>query len=604
MIYRLIAPQWLTEESPGIRKVIEGKFTSEEIEAYNNQGYNIYYLPNFPSAYDDTKTVSGEDIDTFKYVFVDCDLKDGVYADKEAFYRALNENINIYPSVVVDSGNGVHAYWAVSDLDAMSYLKLSRRLIRLFSTDEAVGQIYQLMRTPNTINTKSKDDPKLCSIAFSHAYVYNCEQLDSRLPPLTKDDELHCLQHFNKTYAIDQKVNIDDQLPLKFSRLLFENKEVKELWTGPTDDRSKTDYRLGHVLFASGFTRAEAASVLVNTAKALVRAPKHRMSYATNIIDKIWTFEIDKTELSKKLSNSVRDILSRSEATISGTRFPCHKLIDDTVAGFRLGHVIGLVAGSGVGKTAMAVNMFKWFTERNPDYDHFFVSLEQTDNEIAARWRTICGDDTRLHDKVHVLSNYGEDGSFRHLSLGDIKDYILQFQKDTGKKIGTCVIDHIGALKKQNKNGESQALVDICHQMKSFAVETNTLVIMQSQAPREKAGIGDLELTKDSAYGTVFFESYVDWLLCIWQPLKRTYAEGAPTVMAFKYAKIRHKKQNKDSIQEDVCYQLLFDPETERLRSLTEDEEVSARFFQAKCVKIRGQDRKTDMVQYNSRQVE
>lgn len=602
MIFRLILPQWAIEEHPNRRRVLEGEFDEDQIEKYNTLFYNTYFLPNYPSEYNSKSSVSGSDIDIFRFVFCDMDLKENKWENKSIFVDTLL-NSEAVPTFIVDSGNGVHAYWQVSDLDPMSYLKLQRRLSTHFKTDEAVGQIYQLMRVPGTINTKNRDDFKLCYELHRTENIYSCEDLDKILPNITKEDEEYCKQHFDKTYKLIPETKIDDAMPVKFSHLLRNNQEVKNIWSGNVEDRSKGDFRVGHIMFAAGFTKEEAASVLVNSAKALQRAPAHRVSYALNIIDKIWTFEDKSTSEITPLSNSVRNILARGENVIAGTRFPCNKLLDDTVTGFRLGHVIGLVAGSGVGKTAMAINMFKWFTENNPDYDHFFVSLEQTDNEIAGRWRTVCQGDERLHDKVHVLSNYNEDHVFRHLSLDDIKTYILEYQKKNDRKIGTVVIDHIGALRKQNKNGENQALVDICHQMKSFAIETNTLVIMQSQAPREKAGIGDLELSKDAAYGTVFFESYVDWMLAIWQPLKRAYAEGAPTIMAFKYCKIRHKKQGQDSIQEDVCYRLMFDPETEKLRELTQAEETSCDFYQNKCVNIRKKDRKTELVPYKSRRV-
>jgi hypothetical protein len=143
--------------------------------------------------------------------------------------------------------------------------------------------------------------------------------------------------------------------------------------------------------------------------------------------------------------------------------------------------------------------------------------------------------------------------------------------------------------------------MDICHSMKAFAIETNTMLIMQSQAPREKAGSGDLELNKDAAYGTVYFESYCDYLITIWQPLKRCYSEdGCPTVTAFKFCKIRHKKTGLDKINEDVCYHLYFDSNNEHMRELTQLEEKSFDFFLNKATNKRKQDRKTDLVPYSS----
>jgi KaiC/GvpD/RAD55 family RecA-like ATPase len=601
MLYRCIAPDWLTEENPSIKKVLEGEFSDESIKKYNSIGYNIYFLPNSVSSYDSSHPCTGSDIDIFNYVFVDCDLKDKVYPDKRHFIETVKIK-GFEPTFIVDSGHGVHSYYSVSDLDAMSFLRLQRRLCRLFKTDEAICKIFQLMRVPGTINTKYKDDLIPCEIIESSDKSYTCEEMDKILPNITDEDEAYCKQHYNKTYHIETKEQIiDETLPVKFGDLLRSNSEVKNIWLGGLDDRSKGDYRLGHIMLAAGFSKAEAMSVLVNSAKALARAPSHRINYADNIVNKIWAYEQKEAKSDLNLSSSVKDILSRSVQTLKGTRFACYKYFDDTLHGYRLGQVIGLVAGSGVGKTAIALNMFMGFVQNNPDYTHFFIPLEQPPNEIADRWKTMCGDNTALYDKVEVMSNYAPDGEFRHLSLSEIKDYILRFQEQTGKKVGCIVIDHIGALRKKGaKAGEGQDLMDICHQMKAFAVQTNTLLVMQSQAPREKAGIGDLELNKDAAYGTVFFESYVDYLITLWQPLKRCYSEEAPTVTAFKFCKIRHKKQGKDVIIEDVCYKMLFDPSTEKLRQLTQDEEKSFSFFLQKATNKRKQDRKTDLVEYVS----
>ncbi len=602
-LYRCILAPWAKEAFPHLPAVQEDLFTFDEVLDLNESGYNIYYLPNYPSFYDkSTSPVSGSAIDVFTTVFVDMDLKSGTYASKDAFVEVIMASPLAKVTRLVDSGNGIHVYWSVSDLDAISFLRFQRRLIALFKTDDAIAKIYQLMRVPNTANVKDPQNPKLClELVSSPEVVYTSEELDKLLPPITPQDEQYCQMHFARTYNLDQKNSvIDDTLPPKFGELLKNNKEVKALWSQTSDDRSKADYRLGHIMYANGFTREEAISVLVNSAKAITRAPMHRVNYAQNIVDKIWTFEITKEP--ELLSSSVAEILQKSGSTLKGTRFPGPRYLDATEHGFRLGQVIGLVAGSGVGKTALALNMFRDFVKNNPEYTHFFIPLEQPANEIADRWKTMCGADTSLHSKVHIMSNYGDTGTFRNLSFEEIKDYLLSYQKKTNTKIGCVVIDHIGALRKKGaRNGENQDLMDICHHMKSFAVETNTLLVMQSQAPREKAGIGDLELNKDAAYGTVFFESYCDYLITLWQPLKRCYSEEAcPTVTAFKFCKIRHKRRDKDQIQEDVCYRLYFDPKTEQARELTQDEETSFSFFLQKATNIRKLDRKTDIVPYKS----
>lgn len=600
MRYRLILPDWAKLNNMSLTKVLEGEYTDEQIKAYNTSGYNVYYLPNHPSSAPETGFIDGHHIDVFEYVFVDFDLKQGQYQDKDSFIASLS-TFGVTPTKIVDSGNGIHVYWRVSDLDAMSFLRIQRRLVKRLNTDEAVAKIYQLMRFPNTYNTKIPGVPKLCEVIFDSVNIYTCDQLDSKLPIITKEDEEYCIQHYNRTYNIDQDViKVDEKLPIKFCQLVKDNKEIKEIWSGNFEDRSRADYRLGHILFANDFTKDEAMSVLVNVAKALQRAPSHRIAYAKSIVDKIWTYELE-PKRQDSLSRSVKDILSRGADTLKGTRFPCWEYFDATHHGFRLGQVLGLVAGSGVGKTAVALNLFMGFVKNNPDYVHFFIPLEQPVNEIADRWKTMCGTNEALHDKVQVISNYDDEGAFRHLSFDDIKTYILNFQKETGKKIGCVVIDHIGALKKKGKDGENQDLMTICHEMKAFAVSTNTMLIMQSQSSREKAGIGDLELNKDAAYGTVYFESYCDYLVTIWQPLKRCYSnEGCPTVTSFKFCKIRHKKIGLDSIKEDVCYNLYFDPKNEHLRQMTQDQQVSFDYFFKQAINKRSKDRKTDIIPYES----
>jgi hypothetical protein len=213
----------------------------------------------------------------------------------------------------------------------------------------------------------------------------------------------------------------------------------------------------------------------------------------------------------------------------------------------------------------------------------------------------LCQGDTSLYEKVHIISNYDDDGNFRHLSFEEIRDYLKGWQERTGKKAGCVVIDHIGALKKKGKDGENQDLMDICHSMKAFAVQTNTLLVMQSQSSRAKAGIGDIELDKDAAYGTVYFESYCDYLITMWQPLKRCHSEQAcPTVTAFKFCKIRHKKARQDIIKEDVPYFMSFDSDTELMKDMTQDQKTSFDYFLKQATNRRKSDRKTELTSYQS----
>jgi hypothetical protein len=99
---------------------------------------------------------------------------------------------------------------------------------------------------------------------------------------------------------------------------------------------------------------------------------------------------------------------------------------------------------------------------------------------------------------------------------------------------------------------------------------------------------------------TSAFEHFVDYLVTMWQPVKRMYSKGAPTIMAYKFCKIRHKNQLLDAIKEDVCYTLYFDPESELVRELTQIEEKSFDYWLKQATNKRKEDRKTEIIPYVS----
>ncbi len=199
MLVRAILAPWAVEVYPYLRKVIEGDFDEDKILSLNEDCYNIYYLPNGPSLYDPSQIVDGSHIDKFEWVFADMDLKEGDWESKEVFISFILDH-PLKPTRLIDSGGGIHVYWRVTDLDAMSFLKLQRRICREFKTDEAVSKIYQLMRLPGYVNTKRKDDFLLCQELINDGPEYTCEDLDKALAPISFKDEEYCKDHWNKTY--------------------------------------------------------------------------------------------------------------------------------------------------------------------------------------------------------------------------------------------------------------------------------------------------------------------------------------------------------------------------------------------------------------------
>lgn len=612
MIYRLVPSDWLREQ--GTKVVLEGMYTRAQIKEYNLQGYNVYYFPNRPRDEKSTlsrrkadphnKFIQGSDIEVFKYVFVDMDLKDGHYATKEEFIEKL-QSFELPPFSVVDSGGGVHAYWRVSDLTGIDFLRLQRRLCRYFHTDPAVAKLNQLMRLPGSLNVKKQDNYREVKILASNPRTATSEVLDRALPKIAREDEEYVERHWNSVMNPEGiELNVSEEIPLKFTKLMKENPAVKKLFYGPINDRSAADFKIGHLLYSSGYTKEEALSVLLNCEKALERNTYNRLAYASNIVDKIWVAEArgeTPVEL-QPMARSVTDLLGATNTAIEHERIQGHELFDKTVHGFRLTEVWGIIGGSGIGKSAIALNQFKWFAQFNPQWIHLFVSLEMPANEIAQRWRNMCGNDTRLYSKVYIIDNYDAEGNFRNLGLKDIEQEVLALQVAAGKKVGCVVVDHVGVLNTPKAQGEYGGIQGVCEQMKPMAKTTNTFLIMLSQTSREKAGIGDIELDKDAAWGTSKFENYCDYVTTIWQPLKRVYksmTEHKLTCIAYKFCKIRHKNVKKDRIEEDTVYAAFFDPDTETLRKLTDDEFEMYEYWNREATKRRTKDKKAEPSEIN-----
>lgn len=613
MLAVYLCPKWLKDKNPSLKTSIQKIFEREEALRYNEMGYNCYIYPNDPkNVVDSEKWLTADSFTEFNNLFVDMDLKEGVYKTKEEFYEALVD-FPVSPRLVVDSGNGVHAYWPVETVGPLDYLKLQRKLARALKTDVAVCQLKQLMRLPGTTNTKDPGNFKMCEVVFESD---DQEPLPAKafdkIPGLSKEDARYCEEHFDKAFnkAAAETSGLKD-LPESFVKLLKEDEYAASLWYRTNGkDRSSNDMALARLLHERDFSKEEAIQVLVNSDKVEDRNDRSKISYAENTVNKVWDAPSNKPKVEQtsiddydifEIAQTVDEILKEKKEEEASKRLACHPAIDNTVHGLRLGQVIGLVGGSGIGKTTLALNMFYWFAERNQDKVHMFFGLEQSRGELAERWDKITKGNSDLNRKVIIVSNHVKNKPSLNLGLDDIERLILDYEKKSGLKVGCVTIDHIGLLKRKPRDTEIQGIMDASVKMKLVAERTQTLIVMQSQASRQKAGEGDIELGKSAAYGSMYFESNCDYLMTLWQPLKRLYSQGAPTVIAFKFCKIRHKNVTRDVIKEDQKYMLYFEPDSDTLTGLQEaDLKHINEWWLGKAAEARGVDVDTDLTPYRS----
>jgi hypothetical protein len=590
--FRLLKPEWgkRTREIEGeqvpnpdfVREVvgkatIEGIFEDDFVAKKNSEGYNIYWFPNHPSqdVYSKEKSyLNGRDIDVFEYLFIDMDLKDGVYKSKEAFYEIVAE-FPLKPTLTVDSGNGVHVYWQITDLTRDLYVIFQKRLIQHFQTDESIWTVLQIMRYPGSQNTKKEDEFKQTTenSDLSGSGPYSVEDFDAVLPEITPEGLQKAQSHLDKldgkvTIDVSESVNIDE-LSDKFIDLMNKNNLVKQLFTDPISikgDRSKADASLANHLFSNNFNRKEAIGVIANTMKGLSKGA-NRMEYAINTVALAYD---DRLENRFK---TVGEILKEGKPVIKGARVHGPVFMDCLEAGWRKGQFFGLIAGSGIGKTSLALKMILSMIQNNEEDDEIYVffTLEMPQHEIIERWIKLVGQNSPLANKLYVIANEDEDGEPRNLTLQDLYFYCQDLIKDTGRPIKSIVIDHLGVINQVidlrknptfgaegdlesggygNKKTVSQSM--LCKGIKQFAKMLDAFTVLLTQTTKAK-GIGDLPIDKDGAFGVSAYENFADYIATAWQPLMRVYKETPLRVLAWQYAKIRNKSKEDKLTTHEQC---------------------------------------------------
>ena len=610
--YRLIKADWgkplLDNGKPNPKFVTEIKgpntyegynFTPEFLKEKNEAGYNVYFFPNHPKrdVYSEgVVSLAGKHIEQFNFVFVDMDLKDKIYNSKDEFIMKLLE-FPLKPTMVVNSGNGVHAYWAVNPLTRDEYVFAQLALLKYFKTDESVFTVLQLMRLPGYLNTKKHNEFVPASIVAeaSSNLSYTLDQFPKEVfEALAPEDIARGQKHLDRLdgkLAINapEYVNIDE-VPEKFFDYINDpkNKQALDLWMDPKGtygDRSKADMKLANMLYKSNFNKKEALAIISNTQKALSHA--NRKHYAETTVDKVYTEKLN----SKFMTVGQRNRTVEEDRNL-GDLIRCSWWVDTNVLGnpWRKRELTGLIAGPGVGKTSVTLKWIKDAIENNPDNDDIYVifTLEMSVGEIQTRWNNLVGKESPLADRLYVIGNETETFEPRNVGMQEIVEDCLELKKLTGKNIGMMAIDHIGLISKhidirkkytfgidseQNAgygNIRTLGLNSIAKQMKPLCKLLDTHIILLTQTTKEK-GVGDLPIGKDGAFGISDYENIMDRIITVWQPLKLVQAQTKNRFMAWQYVKIRSKHQN-DKIQTDEPKIMTYDLATGDIQPATQDQ--------------------------------
>ena len=617
MRYRLLLPEWAEQDD--VPSVIEADDLSmAELKKKNDAGWGIYYFPNYNRHKKTVGFLCGKNIDVWNVVYVDMDLKDGIYKTKDEFIEKLI-SFDLPPNWTVDSGNGIHAYWKIADLDINKFVTLQLQLINKFSTDRSIWTVLRIMRLEGFYNTKKKDEPKSTLRVDLLDTVYTFDELSSRLEPLEDADNLKMLSHIRKVQGLDPII-IDTELdvsvlPESFERFMAINERAASIMSDYSGDRSKNAFSLAHILADAGFNKQEAIVVIANTPKYINRAD--RETWATDCIEKVYAQKV------KYTVPSVADRIKQYKKSPPrmGSEVGGPNYMDVNVRRWRTGQVLGIVGGTGVGKSTITLDIFKHMILNNPESNdiYLYFNLEMSDYDVIDRWQVLIknkqGD---LSKRLYVISNEDDTGNPKHMSLQHIYWYCKDLEKVTGHKIAAIAIDHISVINpaidvsKQPDFGMVAEMEGAFGNMRSvsnrkmpqllkeLAKQLDTFLLIQSQTSKANGAHGELPLGVGAAFGASQFEHFIDYLITICQPIRRVYHKTDLRILGWQYAKNRHAAKG-DVVTPYSMRVLKVDLDTGGLSQLDPDETEEVKRLNIECENLRkGEEKKKGVEIINS----
>jgi len=151
------------------------------IHQLNRVGYNIYFSVN-PRPLNKKK--QQKYITDIICIWVDVDAKNFDGGKEEAFKHI--RNFPLKPNIIVDSGNGYHAYWILekpiigrTEEQTLEVKQIMNGLITSIGADRQRKNIDSIMRLAGTLNTKNPDSPKECQVvSVNFTYYYTLEDFE------------------------------------------------------------------------------------------------------------------------------------------------------------------------------------------------------------------------------------------------------------------------------------------------------------------------------------------------------------------------------------------------------------------------------------------
>jgi hypothetical protein len=161
-----------------------------EIEDRNRSGFDIHYtvVPRLRMYHGKKEHPLPEKL-WVCCVWADLDVGKGKpYANKVDALNSIKK-IRPYPSLVVESGTGLHPYWLVKpcEISQERLERILRTISKQLDGDDGAARATRLMRVPNTVNWKRGGKGRLAKVVFLSKERHRFKKLEARWQ-VGKDD--------------------------------------------------------------------------------------------------------------------------------------------------------------------------------------------------------------------------------------------------------------------------------------------------------------------------------------------------------------------------------------------------------------------------------
>ena len=153
--------------------------------ALNKFNYNIYFSTG---SFNPNTTRYAVDVQYKKSFYLDLDCGPGKdflsKADALTRFKQFKHDSGVVaPTMIVDSGNGLHIWWTLSEpIPTAQWVKIASLFKQIhiqleFPADLPVtADAARIMRMPNTTNNKNPNKPKECRVRYSKDYDYTAAE--------------------------------------------------------------------------------------------------------------------------------------------------------------------------------------------------------------------------------------------------------------------------------------------------------------------------------------------------------------------------------------------------------------------------------------------